>query len=168
MCLSAGRDAMLVAEHAPLASVLEAIKKEAELYRRQAASLRNLTLLYGRYLRARELSWLDQLQRDLDALTLHPGLGVSDDTMKIGLLACLEGMGASSRALFQSFALPIMLDEVDRYTAEVNKLKRKWDVPGIRKRMGKSLAPLFDAEHPNIASKLREEAEESDSPPAQA
>jgi len=162
VCISAGHDVMLVARHGMLPDVIELLRKKGPEYRYQAGWLRTLTLTYSRYFKVRELRWLNRLQANLEALADHPGIKVSDDMQKLGIVQSLGEISANSRALMTSFALAPVLDEIDEFHREVGELRRRWDIPGIRKRVGNDLAPLFEKEHPDIAMELRgEEREEA-------
>jgi hypothetical protein len=164
VCLSAGDDVLLAGEFGDLNAVKAVLKNKAPEYRRQAAWLRHLTLLYSRYFNAKELSWLHQLERSLDSLALGIEIGVSPEMEVIGIMTSLEGMESSSRALFQSFGLPLVLDDVDKFSKRVGELSRKWGVPEIRKKMKETLAPLFEVKEPEIARMLRGQAKPDDSP----
>jgi hypothetical protein len=161
VCLSAGDDVLLAGKFGDLLTVRKVLKHKADEYHRQAGWLRHLTLLYSRYFTAKELSWLHRLERDLSALALNDNLDARVELEKLNIVSSLEGMEEASRALFKSFGLPLVEEHVEEFSGRVKELAEKWDVPGIRKRMGKELAPLFDAEHPDIAQKLREDDQES-------
>ena len=64
-----------------------------------------------------------------------------------------------SRVLCQAIALKPMLDDVDDFDRELGELKRRWQIPEIRKKMRELIIPLVEKEFLDIGASIRKKNE---------